>query len=486
MVASANQREGVEDESIEELERLRNESEAEKKRNEARAKREELLSYMNRRHAFIANYGGKAMVTDMQPDNLDSRRQRITFVKLDAIKARYANRSVPSPTGKDVEKPQELGAWWMKQPRRREYAGVMFQPSEDAVLVIGGAAYLNLWLGWGVKAQPGDWSLMRAHIRDVIADGDPKADKYIMRWCAWTVQNPDQPAEVALVLRGPKGTGKGTLTKALMRCFGMHGAQISDREHLTGKHNAHLHDCVLLVADEAYWAGDRRAEGALKRMITEETLWIEPKFVNSFAVRNMLHIIMTANEKWVVPASADERRFGVFDVSGRWMRNNEYFTALNAEINGGGVEAMLHDLLEMDLWGWHPREVYENEALRAQQSASLQGFASFYENVLQEGVLPGTGVRGGVVRFADLYARAKAAEPSLKWISEKGFAEELDDYGIHAAQRASDGMRRQFPPLREARASFAARFRGGWRWRNDYKEWADEGGVISAISRVGV
>src|SRR5438045_8407876 len=101
MVASANQREGVEDESIEELERLRNESEAEKKRNEARAKREELLSYMNRRHAFIANYGGKAMVTDMQPDKLDSRRTRITVGKLDEIKDRYANRIVPSQTARD-------------------------------------------------------------------------------------------------------------------------------------------------------------------------------------------------------------------------------------------------------------------------------------------------------------------------------------------------------------------------------------------------
>jgi hypothetical protein len=36
-----------------------------------------------------------------------------------------------------------------------------------------------------------------------------------------------------------------------------------------GKFNGHLQDCVLFVADEAYWGGDKRCVGSLQGMITE-------------------------------------------------------------------------------------------------------------------------------------------------------------------------------------------------------------------------
>jgi hypothetical protein len=37
---------------------------------------------------------------------------------------------------------------------------------------------------------------------------------------------------------------------------------------------------MLLFADEAFWAGDRKGEGALKRMVTEPTLFIEQKGID--------------------------------------------------------------------------------------------------------------------------------------------------------------------------------------------------------------
>ena len=73
----------------------------------------------------------------------------------------------------------------------------------------------------------------------------------------------------------------------------------------------HMAHCSLLFADEAYWPGDKAGEGELKRLITEPTLVIEPKGVDSFQVRNSLHVIIAGNEEWLVPASGDERRFAV-------------------------------------------------------------------------------------------------------------------------------------------------------------------------------
>ena len=116
---------------------------------------------------------------------------------------------------------------------------------------------------------------------------------------------------------------------------------------------------------------------------------IEPKNVNAFEIDNCLHVIMASNNDWVVPASADERRYAVFDVSDARLGELDYFKKLNEELDGGGLAAMLHDLLGMDLGEWHPREdVPQTEALRRQKVLSLKGVAGIVFGFAEAGVLP--------------------------------------------------------------------------------------------------
>ena len=42
--------------------------------------------------------------------------------------------------------------------------------------------------------------------------------------------------------------------------YGPHFIQISQASHLTGHFNSHLKDKLLVYADEAFWAGDKKAE----------------------------------------------------------------------------------------------------------------------------------------------------------------------------------------------------------------------------------
>ena len=68
---------------------------------------------------------------------------------------------------------------------------------------------LNLWQGWGVEAKPGDCRLILQHIKEVVAGGNEEFAEYVVRWIAWSIQNPAAPAEVALVLIGEKARAKG-------------------------------------------------------------------------------------------------------------------------------------------------------------------------------------------------------------------------------------------------------------------------------------
>ena len=339
-----------------------------------------LLTKLNEKHAVVSNVGGKCLVAEWVPNPIDKSRKILSLQSFDCFEKRYSNQFVSD--GSNRTKPA-LGKWWLAHKERRTYEGLVLVA--DGPEVING--FLNLWRGWGIDPKPGDWSLMRRHIEEILAGGDPLAAQYILRYAAWCVQNPDERAEVALVFRGDKGCGKGTFADALKRCFGQHGLHISSSDHLVGRFNAHFRDCMLLFADEAFWAGDRKGESALKRMVTEPTLFIEQKGIDPYEWKNRLKVIMAGNDEWVVPASYDERRYAVFEVSPARIGDGAYFSALYKQLKDGGLAAMLHDLRSMKLGEWHPREVYRTAALMDQKRRSLEPEDEYFEMLLQNGVL---------------------------------------------------------------------------------------------------
>lgn len=206
---------------------------------------------------------------------------------------------------------------------------------------------------------------------------------------ALLIQEPGTPSGVAVVLRGGKGTGKGTLGNVLMKLFGRHGVHLSNSQHLVGNFNAHLHSCSFLFADEAFYAASRKEEAVLKQLITEPQILIERKGMDAEMVPNCLHILMASNSQWVVPASVDERRYFVLDVSSQRQGDHEYFKLLHHQLENGGVEAMLHDLLHYNLGSFNVREVPQTSALLEQKMASLDLVPKFlYERIQEERLHP--------------------------------------------------------------------------------------------------
>ena len=134
-----------------------------------------------------------------------------------------------------------------------EFDGVVLAPNIEV------PRYYNLWRGFAVEPQEGDWHLMRSHIQKVLCKDDPIAFEWFLSWMASCVQFPDRRAEVAIVLRGGQGTGKGIFVNSLGSIFGRHYLQISQSRHLTGNFNAHLAECIVLFVDEAFWPETSRA-----------------------------------------------------------------------------------------------------------------------------------------------------------------------------------------------------------------------------------
>jgi hypothetical protein len=342
---------------------------------------------------------------------------------------------------------------------------------------------------------------MRKHTSEVLAAGDKAVDAYIINWLAWAVQHPDQQPETALVFLGKRGTGRGTLGNAMWRIFGNHALHITSPQHLVGRFNAHLRQCAFLFADEAYAVADRIAEGRLKALITDPTIPMEAKGRDVITVPNHLHVMMASNEDWVVPAGEIERRFVVQEVANDHAQDSAWFVPLYQQLNAGGLEGMLFDLLNRDLGDWHPRGIVRTAALAAQQAESLSPFDAWWEDLLEDGYLPAGDDSGQVIsndyrlRKSDgyltnktkktwfenckgLYEQARTSSPELKRRTDAAFGRYLRKRKC-VRERVCRKRGWQFPRLDEAREEWLTRFPGTVWDQPNVTSWQGERDVGS-------
>jgi hypothetical protein len=237
-----------------------------------------------------------------------------------------------------------------------------------------------------------------------------------------------------------------------------------------------LQNKLFLYLDEALWGGDRQAERVLKGLVTEKSMLIEPKNINAFPWPNRLAIYMSGNDKWIVPASHDERRYAVNKVSERWRQNESYFGPLFEEINNGGAGAMLYDLLQLDLDGWHPRDnVPQTKALLHQKMLGLTGLQAWYVHLLGTGELPGPDAKNPRFVLAQrLLENAKNHNARNKYTTFEELAAFLKEMGCkHKSNGKAWGW--VFPPLAEARETWRARAGGDWEWlAPDITDWGEK------------
>jgi hypothetical protein len=372
-----------------------------------------LIVEFNSRYAVV-NEAGQAVVYEQAIDPI--RNRKILFrVKFSDLKKFYQNRPITVELASGASTTKSAADWWLDDIRRRQYlGGVVFDPTGKAP-----QNCWNLWSGFSVEPAPGDWHLMQDHIRKVICSGVEAHAEYLLNTIARMFQQPNKLAEVVVVLRGKKGSGKGVLLVWLVRAWGQHGLHISNAKHLVGNFNGHLRDCVMLFADEAFYAGDRQHESVLKALVTEPTLPIEAKHQNLVEVVNMLHVYMASNADWVVPASLEERRYFVLDVPDNRIGDRQYFSALYAEMENGGLAAMIYDMLRRNITGFEPRDVPNTAALNNQKLHSLDTLHRWWLAVLERGFVWKS--RHGATVFRDwseFYTTELLSRSYLQWCGE--------------------------------------------------------------------
>jgi hypothetical protein len=418
-----------------------------------------LVTAMNEAFA-VTKYGGQVMIACLFANN-------ITFMTIDDFHKMFANLVIFERGVKRTNAIKVSKRWFESEGRRQHFGrGAVFEPGGPLEVPND---MLNLWRGFGVTPKSGDWSLMRAHIRDVVCSGNQQHFDYLIRLMAYRVQNLGEQTGVAVALLGPPGAGKGVLARTFGKFFGKHFAHITHGDQLTGRFNAALGTAITVFLDEALWAGDKKGEGVLKALITEPHFQLEAKFRDPIMVKNVLFIMVASNSDWAVPAGVGDRRWFVLDVATTHAGtgSSSYFKALYAELENGGEPAMLHHLLTMDLSGFDVRAIPHTAAKAQQQVRSLHGPESWLYQVLQEGAIGDDGWQknGLTVSKNDAYEHYKEfSKERREW---KPVIKDLWSKKIHAVldpnvkdTRPTHGNERirsfHFAPLGDCRRQFAS------------------------------
>lgn len=250
----------------------------------------------------------------------------------------------------------------------------------------------NLWRGFGVVSRKGwrkQWRLLR-HIWKIICRRDKAKFKYLIRWLAWAVQNPDRHSEVIVVLKSRKqGTGKSTVGGVMLKIFGSHGALVDDKDRLLGRFNDWLETKSFVLGEEIMWAGDPKSTDKLKSMITGNTLQVERKNGAVREIRNLLHPMMTTNHDHAVAAGVGDRRNVVYDVSDEHACDKVWFDPLHQDVETGGAGEFLWFLQNLKLRDWHPRQIIKTDETTEQQRMSADSISQWAGACIEADVIVG-------------------------------------------------------------------------------------------------
>lgn len=311
--------------------------------------------------------------------------EEVAFLKETAFhKLNHADRCEVTRSGKGKEETavEPVSKSWMTWDGRKTFPkGLTFDPSGGPEV----DGRFNLWSGWAISPRAGDWSLLRRHIYENICRGDAMHFAWTVCWFADLVQRPAKKPGSALVLQGKEGTGKSILAKQFRKLAPRNSYSLAKLDQVLGRFNMHLATSVLTVCEETFFAGDKRQSGTLRDLVTSETQQIEPKGVDSFESPNHQRIIVISNGDWVVDASSHARRFMVLKVGDKRRNDARYFAAIEEQMDGGGLAAMMHDLMALEVPQWvNLRQPPQTRWLIEQKVQSLQSLQEWWRTKLIE------------------------------------------------------------------------------------------------------
>jgi putative DNA primase/helicase len=207
----------------------------------------------------------------------------------------------------------------------------------------------NLYGGWPTQDKQGCCDRL-LELLEYLCSNDEKPGEissFVLKWLAYPIQHPGAKMQTALICHGPQGVGKNLFFEPVMTIYGHYG-RIVDQAALEDKFNDWASKKLFLIADEVVARQELyHNKNRLKVFVTGTWIHINTKNVAAHQERNHINIVFTSNESQPLVLEKDDRRYAVIHTPNKLLP--EFYQQVRDEINAGGIAALHHHLLHVEL-----------------------------------------------------------------------------------------------------------------------------------------
>lgn len=270
---------------------------------------------------------------------------------------------------------------WIKDPKLRKYESVKLMPPP---VIIEENCY-NLWEGFamsGIQKETeavDDFLILLEHIKLLVGE---ECYDYFLKWLALLFQQPSTKPNVCILIKSMQGLGKGFLFSILSKMIGEKYCFITEniKRDVFGDFNHLIEGKLLLGLDEMNLGLSTTFSEAIKGIITNPELTINPKKITPYQVTNLTHIMVFTNNEWPWKMDASDRRCLPIDRYHVQVPTKEYFDRLDkAHQNNSALRELYNYLLLIDISNFdfkndRPETSFTNDLKEISRPLELQYF----------------------------------------------------------------------------------------------------------------
>lgn len=251
-------------------------------------------------------------------------------------------------------KATSAAAKWLKWPLRTEVNRLTYRPGQEDMITDRGLPAYNIWSGWGVEPKKGNAKPFTALVDHVFMGAEAGVKDWFLDWCAYPLQHPGVKLFSSVVIHGiVHGTGKSLLGYTLSKIYGKNFSEISQMD-LHNSFNEWAEAKQFVMGDDVTGSNKRADADFLKKLITQQELRVNPKYVASYVVPDCINYFFTSNSPDSFFLEDHDRRFFIHEVL-VGPKSEEFYSRYSAWLYKEGGAAIVFDyLLNRDLSKFNP------------------------------------------------------------------------------------------------------------------------------------
>lgn len=317
--------------------------------------------------------------------------------------ANYPARSI-NKEGDIVVKKEPAAPAWVRWPLRRNARAVTYAPGAPRITDDG---YFNQWRGWGVEPKEGDVKPWLDLIDFLFADAEKEHTEWFLDWCAYPLQNPGVKMYSSVVIHGVvQGTGKTLVGLTLGRIYGDNYKSIKDDDL---ESTFWAENKQFIMGDEISGRDNRQYANTLKRLITQDTVTINIKFVPQYDVPDCINYLFTSQHPDAFFIEDTDRRYFVNEVAADEPLPMSFYDRYDAWLWGDGPSHLFHWLLKRKIKKFNPAAPPPFTMAKGRMARNSKGELSAWVQDLRE--MPDQILRfGQMVHTRDLFTSTDLVE----------------------------------------------------------------------------